>query len=195
MSLGLRPTYECINPLKTYNMAKNKKPRKSGNPSFSQMNKQQQMQHLEKLARENEKWKASNECLREVLKVTGGLDRINELYSSGYLLQTFANSFYEEANEVLQRYGMKGGSLGRLFSKAQRSNDEYFDAFYGLIKDSNEKSLKTVSEGCFDDLDRLRKAFFEAFPEKSEEWEPDTTKEERLREIEERFGVEIKRVQ
>lgn len=133
--------------------------------------------------------------MREVLEKTGGLDRINSLFSYGYLLQTLATTFNEEVDQVLKQYGMKGGQLAKLFEKAVRSNDDYFNAFYGLITEHDEEQqLADIKKNCWDDMEKLREAFFGAFTDFPEVWNPDKVKKESMiLDIEEKYGVKINR--
>lgn len=174
-------------------MAKTKKkPAKAGKKSFTQMNAKERAAHVAKVAGEAEKWAKVNECIKDVFKATGGLARINELFSSGYLLQSLGNSFYEEAYLVMQRYGLKGGQLTKMFEKAQMANNQFFDAFYGLICDSNEEDLEKVKKGVMKDYDKLYKAFYRAFrKDRSETWEPTMSIPEQIHAIEQKYGIKI----
>ncbi len=129
-------------------------------------------------------------ALRKIMITTGGMDRMNELLSAGYLLQSFAATFFEEADELLERYGLKMGQMKMLFNKAQRSNDDYFNAF--------SKMMTETSKGADTHMiwakhaDRLREVFFANFPSIPKDWEPKTDGlQEVLKELQERYGIDI----
>ena len=119
------------------------------------------------------------DALRKIMIETGGMERINELLSAGYLLQSFAATFFEEADGLLEKYGLKMGQMKMLFNKAQRGNDDYFNAFSKLIIGAQH-------------ADRLREVFYANFPSFHKDWEPKTDGlHEVLKDLHDRYGVDI----
>ena len=130
-------------------------------------------------------------ALRKIMITTGGMDRMNELLSAGYLLQSFAATFFEEADELLERYGLKMGQMKMLFNKAQRSNDDYFNAFSKLMTETSNKGADTHIVWA-QHADRLRDVFFANFPSFKKDWEPKTAGlQDVLKELHDRYGVDI----
>lgn len=130
-------------------------------------------------------------ALRKIMIETGGMDRMNELLSAGYLLQSFAATFYEEADSLLEKYGLKMGQLKMLFNKAQRGNDDYFNAFSKLMTETSNKGADTHIVWA-QHADRLRDVFFANFPSFKKDWEPKTAGlQDVLKELHDRYGIDI----
>lgn len=129
-------------------------------------------------------------ALRKIMIETGGMDRINELLSAGYLLQSFAATFFEEADDLLDKYGLKMGQMKMLFSKAQRGNDDYFNAFSKMMTDTSKGADTHIVWAQH--ADRLREVFYANFPGFQKDWEPKTAGlQDVLKELQDRYGVEI----
>lgn len=129
-------------------------------------------------------------ALRKIMIETGGIDRMNELLSAGYLLQSFAATFYEEADALLEKYGLKMGQLKMLFNKAQRGNDDYFNAFSKLMTETSKGADTHIVWAQH--ADRLREVFYANFPSFHKDWEPKTAGlQDVLKELQDRYGVDI----
>ena len=129
-------------------------------------------------------------ALRKIMIETGGMDRMNELLSAGYLLQSFAATFYEEADCLLEKYGLKMGQMKMLFNKAQRSNDDYFNAFSKLMTETSKGTDTHIVWAQH--ADRLREVFYTNFPSFHKDWEPKTAGlQDVLKELHDRYGVDI----
>lgn len=129
-------------------------------------------------------------ALRKIMIETGGMDRINELLSAGYLLQSFAATLFEEADDLLDKYGLKMGQMKMLFSKAQRGNDDYFNAFSKMMTDTSKGADTHIVWAQH--ADRLREVFYANFPSFHKDWEPKTTGlQDVLKELQDRYGVDI----
>ena len=83
----------------------------------------------------------------ERLKNDRTLDRINNVLSLAYLLQSKAYMLYDEADELLRNGGLLMGETKKYSNKLRKSFDEYFNDFKSLI--TNESTLKSY----FKDLD------------------------------------------
>lgn len=129
-------------------------------------------------------------ALRKIMIETGGMERINELLSAGYLLQSFAATFFEEADSLLEKYGLKMGQMKMLFNKAQRGNDDYFNAFSKLMTETSKGADTHIVWAQH--ADRLRDVFFANFPSFHKDWEPKTDGlHEVLKDLQDRYGVDI----
>jgi hypothetical protein len=129
-------------------------------------------------------------ALRKIMIETGGMDRINELLSAGYLLQSFAATFFEEADCLLEKYGLKMGQMKMLFNKAQRGNDDYFNAFSKMMTDTRKGADTHIVWAQH--ADRLREVFYANFPSFQKDWEPKTDGlQDVLKELQDRYGVDI----
>nr|DAL13639.1 MAG TPA_asm: hypothetical protein [Caudoviricetes sp.] len=129
-------------------------------------------------------------ALRKIMIETGGMERINELLSAGYLLQSFAATFFEEADGLLEKYGLKMGQMKMLFNKAQRSNDDYFNTFSKLMTETSKGADTHIVWAQH--ADRLRDVFFANFPSFHKDWEPKTAGlQDVLKDLQDRYGVDI----
>lgn len=129
-------------------------------------------------------------ALRKIMIETGGMERINELLSAGYLLQSFAATFFEEADSLLEKYGLKMGQMKMLFNKAQRGNDDYFNAFSKLMTETSKGADTHIVWAQH--ADRLREVFYANFPSFHKDWEPKTDGlHEVLKDLHDRYGVDI----
>lgn len=129
-------------------------------------------------------------ALRKIMIETGGMERINELLSAGYLLQSFAATFFEEADCLLEKYGLKMGQMKMLFNKAQRGNDDYFNAFSKLMTETSKGANTHMLWAQH--ADRLREVFYANFPSFHKDWEPKTAGlQDVLKELQDRYGVDI----
>lgn len=129
-------------------------------------------------------------ALRKIMIETGGMERINELLSAGYLLQSFAATFFEEADGLLEKYGLKMGQMKMLFNKAQRSNDDYFNTFSKLMTETSKGADTHIVWAQH--ADRLRDVFFANFPSFHKDWEPKTAGlQDVLKDLQGRYGVDI----
>lgn len=129
-------------------------------------------------------------ALRKIMIETGGMERINELLSAGYLLQSFAATFFEEADDLLEKYGLKMGQMKMLFNKAQRSNDDYFNTFSKLMTETSKGADTHIVWAQH--ADRLREVFYANFPSFHKDWEPKTAGlQDVLKDLQDRYGVDI----
>lgn len=129
-------------------------------------------------------------ALRKIMIETGGMERINELLSAGYLLQSFAATFFEEADGLLEKYGLKMGQMKMLFNKAQRSNDDYFNTFSKLMTETSKGADTHIVWAQH--ADRLHDVFFANFPSFHKDWEPKTAGlQDVLKDLQDRYGVDI----
>ena len=129
-------------------------------------------------------------ALRKIMIETGGMERIIELLSAGYLLQSFAATFFEEADGLLEKYGLKMGQMKMLFNKAQRSNDDYFNTFSKLMTETSKGADTHIVWAQH--ADRLRDVFFANFPSFHKDWEPKTAGlQDVLKDLQDRYGVDI----
>lgn len=166
-------------------MAKNKK------TNSNRPNKKQPKAALEKNVEKLVKLELKTKCAQEIMEVTGGLDRTDELISRAYLFLLYAIQTMDELADMMEIYNMKFSYAKPALDKTRRDMDDFCTYVYNMIKENGEEYKKKAVDNVCKELALLEKMFFENFPQYSKEWQPKDDKEA-IEKVVKKYGFTVK---
>lgn len=93
----------------------------------------------------------------------GSIDRLNTLLSGAHILICVANSYLEEANDVMRDNGLLIGEIKKRYSNYVWNADRYFDEF--------AKMIVGAKMDMFSDMESLDRVFRQ-WSKIDKDWEP-----------------------
>jgi predicted nucleic acid-binding protein len=105
----------------------------------------------------------------EIKKATenGSIQRINELWSAVFQLNTLSNNMVDEISDVLELNKLRDGRLKQIHNNFIKAADRFFTEFNTMVK-----SPETKME-IFRDMDDFREKIYKILA-LEERWEPST---------------------